>query len=84
MKRTFIALIRIYQYMLSPVLGHHCRFVPSCSEYTQQAIAQHGVIKGTVLGAWRIVRCHPWGGSGYEPVPQTIKFFSRKKDQHAH
>jgi len=65
----FILLVKIYQYMISPLLPGACRYNPSCSEYTVQAIQKHGPIKGIGLGAKRIARCHPWGGSGYDPVP---------------
>ena len=61
--------IRIYQYTLSPWIGRSCRFSPSCSNYTMQAILTHGCIKGILLGAWRIARCNPLGKWGYDPVP---------------
>jgi putative membrane protein insertion efficiency factor len=62
-------LIRIYQVTLSPMLGKSCRYTPSCSKYTFEAIQKHGAIKGGWLGLKRILSCHPWGGSGYDPVP---------------
>lgn len=65
----FIALIRVYQYGISPLLGPKCRFTPTCSHYAAAAIQKHGIIKGTILAAKRISRCHPRGGSGYDPVP---------------
>jgi len=66
----FIALIRLYQRFLSPLLGAHCRFEPSCSHYTLQAIQRHGAIKGSLLGAWRILRCNPLTPGGQvDPVP---------------
>ena len=61
--------IRFYQYAISPLLGPSCRFTPTCSEYAKQAILKHGPIKGLGLAIWRILRCNPWGGSGYDPVP---------------
>ena len=61
--------IRIYQYTLSPWIGRSCRFSPSCSNYTMQAILTHGCVKGILLGAWRIARCNPLGKWGYDPVP---------------
>ncbi len=61
--------IRFYQLYLSPLLGPSCRFTPTCSEYARQAILKHGPIKGLGLAIWRILRCNPWGGSGYDPVP---------------
>ena len=69
MKRLMIALIRFYQYCISPLLPNVCRYKPSCSEYFIQALQIHGVCKGFVLGVKRLLRCHPWGGSGYDPVP---------------
>ena len=61
--------IRFYQLYLSPLLGPSCRFTPTCSEYARQAILKYGPIKGLGLAIWRILRCNPWGGSGYDPVP---------------
>jgi putative membrane protein insertion efficiency factor len=61
--------IRCYQLWLSPLLGPSCRFTPTCSEYARQAILKHGPVKGLGLAIWRILRCNPWGGSGYDPVP---------------
>lgn len=62
-------MIRLYQLLLSPLLPASCRFTPSCSAYAMQAVAVHGPLKGSWLGARRICRCHPWGGHGYDPVP---------------
>jgi len=70
-KQLFIVPIRFYQYVISPMIGPRCRYIPSCSQYTIEAIQQHGVLKGTWLGIKRISRCHPWGGHGYDPVPGT-------------
>ncbi len=61
--------IRFYQIAISPLLGPSCRFTPTCSEYARQALVKHGPIKGLYLAIWRILRCNPWGGSGYDPVP---------------
>ncbi len=65
----FILLIRIYQYVISPALGPKCRFTPTCSEYAAEALKKHGILKGTWLALKRVSRCHPGGGSGYDPVP---------------
>lgn len=73
MKWLLLKLIRIYQLFLSPVLGSSCRFEPTCSHYTQQAIEEHGALKGTWLGLKRISKCHPWGKGGYDPVPAKPK-----------
>lgn len=64
-------LIRGYQLVVSPILGPRCRHLPSCSEYTSEAIAVHGPVRGGWLGLRRILRCNPWGTSGYDPVPGT-------------
>lgn len=64
-----IGMIRFYQRCLSPLLPNVCRYRPTCSEYFIEALMTHGVIKGSWLGIKRILRCHPWGGSGYDPVP---------------
>ena len=62
-------LIRAYQLLLSPVLPASCRYWPSCSNYAQEAIAVHGAARGSWLALRRVLRCHPWGGSGLDPVP---------------
>ncbi|WP_145058426.1 membrane protein insertion efficiency factor YidD [Adhaeretor mobilis] len=62
-----VGLIRGYQYTISPWLGPSCRFQPTCSEYTIRSIRKHGVLLGCWRGLRRISRCHPWGGSGYDP-----------------
>lgn len=69
LRKIFILPVLIYQYMISPFFPSSCRFTPTCSEYTKQAIIKHGIFKGTKLGAKRISKCHPWGDSGYDPVP---------------
>ncbi len=65
----FIILIKFYQYCISPYKMPSCRFTPTCSAYALEAFKKHGVIKGFYLSIRRILRCHPWGGSGYDPVP---------------
>ncbi len=67
-RAAFILPIRVYQRLLSPLLGGHCRYVPTCSEYAAQAIERYGVLRGMLKGTLRIMRCHPLGGSGYDPV----------------
>ncbi len=69
MRKILIGLIRVYRYLLSPLLGPSCRYTPTCSEYAQQAIAQHGALRGSWLAIKRLGNCHPWGDSGYDPVP---------------
>ncbi len=61
--------IIVYQYSISPLLPASCRYTPTCSEYSKQALMKHGLIKGGKLAAKRIASCHPWGGKGYDPVP---------------
>ncbi len=63
------AAIRGYQLFISPVLPGSCRYWPSCSQYGMRAIATHGALKGGWLTLWRVLRCNPWGGWGYDPVP---------------
>ncbi|WP_447639806.1 MULTISPECIES: membrane protein insertion efficiency factor YidD [Chitinophagaceae] len=65
----FILLIKCYQYGISPMIGPKCRFTPTCSQYTVEAIQKYGPLKGIFLGIKRLARCHPGGGSGYDPVP---------------
>ena len=61
--------IRFYQKYISPLKPATCRFTPTCSQYAIEAIRKHGPFKGLALAVWRILRCNPWGGSGYDPVP---------------
>ena len=64
-----IGLVRVYQATLRPFMGGQCRYVPSCSEYALDALREHGALRGGWLAVRRILRCHPWGGFGYDPVP---------------
>lgn len=68
-----IQLLRFYRLAISPWLGGNCRFDPTCSSYAIEALQVHGIFKGTWLAARRMGRCHPWGGSGYDPVPPRHK-----------
>ncbi len=65
----FIFLIKVYQRIISPLLGPKCRFTPTCSNYAVEAFSKYGLFKGFWLSVKRISRCHPWGGHGYDPVP---------------
>jgi putative membrane protein insertion efficiency factor len=68
MKKTFIVLIKLYKYLISPLLPISCRFTPTCSEYSIDAINKYGVVKGSYLTFRRIMRCHPFHPGGYDPV----------------
>jgi len=68
-----LALIRLYQLVLSPILGGACRYCPSCSEYTLQAVRRFGVVRGGWMGIKRIARCNPWVAGGYDPCPTDNK-----------
>lgn len=65
--------VRVYQYCISPLLPPSCRFYPTCSAYAVEAIMVHGVLRGSWLTLRRLARCHPWGGSGYDPVPPRTR-----------
>ncbi len=69
MKQLTLGLIRLYQSTVSQVTPSSCRFIPSCSHYTYEAIQKYGMVKGCWLGAKRLVRCNPWSRGGYDPVP---------------
>lgn len=64
-----VALVRGYQILLGPLVGRRCRYAPSCSQYAIEALRVHGAVRGVGLAAWRVLRCNPWGGHGYDPVP---------------
>ena len=70
MRTVLIALIRVYQWLISPWLGNHCRFYPSCSEYAREAIERYGAVRGVWLAIRRVARCHPWHPGGVDPVPE--------------
>ncbi len=71
LSRALIAPIRLYRAAISPLLPASCRFSPTCSAYAIEAIERHGALRGVWLGTKRICRCHPWGGSGFDPVPPS-------------
>ena len=72
-------MIRAYQLFVSPLLLPSCRFLPSCSEYAEEAIERYGVLRGSGLALRRLARCHPWGGSGYDPVPGEPRLFDHPR-----
>jgi putative membrane protein insertion efficiency factor len=65
----FVFLIKIYQFLISPIIGNNCRFNPTCSNYALEALKKHGLFLGMYYSIIRISKCHPWGGSGHDPVP---------------
>ncbi|RKX29796.1 MAG: membrane protein insertion efficiency factor YidD [Candidatus Zixiibacteriota bacterium] len=69
MSWLLLAAITVYRYTLSPFIGNSCRFEPTCSRYTEQAIRRFGAWRGSILGTKRVLRCHPWHEGGYDPVP---------------
>jgi len=69
MKRLVLQLLKGYSYLISPLLGNNCRYYPSCSAYTREAVEIHGVPRGLWMGIRRILRCHPFHEGGYDPVP---------------
>ncbi len=72
MKRLMLKLLAGYKRWLSPMLPPACRFTPSCSEYAAEAVLRHGTVRGTLLACWRLLRCHPLGGRGLDPVPERF------------
>lgn len=79
MKTLLILPIRGYQYVISPMMASRCRFYPSCSSYAIEAIERHGALKGGYLAARRLLRCHPFGASGLDPVPETFSLNPRQE-----
>lgn len=71
MKYVLIGLLKLYRLFISPLYGQVCKFYPSCSAYALQAVETHGAVKGSVLAAKRLGRCHPWSAGGYDPVPDA-------------
>ncbi len=81
MQRFILALIAVYRYCLSPMFPGHCRFTPSCSQYAREAVLRFGALRGSLLAAWRLLRCQPLCKGGFDPVPQTLNWpapFSRR------
>jgi len=77
MKKILLLLIRVYKMTLSPLLGRHCRFLPTCSEYTYEAVERFGAGKGAYLGLRRILKCHPFHAGGHDPIPELSEVKSK-------
>jgi putative membrane protein insertion efficiency factor len=77
-----IVPVRAYQWFVSPLLPPSCRYEPTCSAYAVQAFERHGLLRGLFITARRLLRCHPWGGSGYDPVPDALP--GCRHEAHAH
>ncbi|HEV7217818.1 MAG: membrane protein insertion efficiency factor YidD [Terriglobales bacterium] len=80
-KNIALQVLRVYKFAISPYFGPACRYQPTCSEYATEAIELHGLIKGSMMAASRVLRCNPWGAAGYDPVPAkhlSGKHFSAK------
>jgi putative membrane protein insertion efficiency factor len=75
-RALFVLPIRAYQRLVSPLLGEHCKYYPSCSEYAVQAVQRFGILRGLVLAGWRLLRCNPWSNGGYDPVEEQRLFKS--------
>lgn len=73
MSRILLGLIALYRKLISPLLGPHCRFAPSCSEYAAEAIRTHGALRGSWLAVKRVGRCHPWSAGGVDHVPTRVR-----------
>jgi len=73
MIRVLLALLRIYRYLVSPLMGPCCRFHPSCSTYAIEALERHGIVRGSWLALVRLAKCHPWHPGGVDPVPPTLR-----------
>jgi uncharacterized protein len=73
-RKVMVLPIRLYQSLISPALGQRCKYYPSCSEYAAQAIMEYGILRGLVLGGWRLLRCNPWSHGGFDPVEEQRLF----------
>ena len=79
--RTIAILpIRVYQRLISPMVGPHCKYYPSCSEYAAQSIRDYGILRGLILAGWRLLRCNPWSHGGFDPVERQRLFSPRRTE----
>jgi len=84
MKQAAQFVLRGYKRLISPMVPHACRFVPTCSEYAMEAIERHGVVRGSMLAAGRLLRCHPLARAGYDPVPNAAREKTGRAYVHTH
>ena len=84
MQKLILSLLRLYRFVLSPLFGPRCRFYPSCSHYALEAIERFGVLRGTGLALWRLLRCNPWNHGGYDPVPDGPRALPCTHHTHEH
>ncbi len=82
--KFLLLLLRGYKLCISPFLGQHCRFYPSCSDYAQQSIVEHGVARGSLLAGRRLCKCHPWHAGGFDPVPSKKTRDTNAPVSHSH
>jgi uncharacterized protein len=75
----FVLIVKLYQWFVSPILPNSCRFQPTCSHYMVDSLREWGVFKGLFLGVKRILKCHPWGKYGYDPVPENLEKKTKNK-----
>jgi uncharacterized protein len=78
LRGAVIAPIRLYQLLISPLVGPRCKYEPSCSRYATQAIREYGILRGLILAGWRLLRCNPWSHGGYDPVQEQRVFSPRR------
>jgi putative membrane protein insertion efficiency factor len=81
--RLLVLLVRGYQRALSPLLGDRCKYHPTCSQYAVDALCEHGALRGTVLAAWRVLRCNPWSAGGVDHAHDQTLFRRRAEERHA-
>jgi putative membrane protein insertion efficiency factor len=81
--RLLVGLVRVYQWVLSPLLGDRCKYHPTCSQYAIDALHEHGAARGTVLAAWRVLRCNPWSGGGVDHARDQKLFRRSPRGRHA-
>ncbi len=80
LRSVAILPIRLYQRLIAPMLGEHCKYYPSCSEYAAQAIRDYGILRGVILAGWRLLRCNPWSHGGFDPVERQRLFNPRRAE----